>query len=435
MRTVYSRILLWALLTMFVSMGMFFFISNNLEMHLGFGDAIRRLLVLDLTLTGQAYEAGGRTRAAAVIEEGRRTLGWQYYVVDRDSRDLATGEDRAALVRLLGDRWSRPVSTPQGLLFGTRTPDRKYSMLAWVILPFDPLTALPYYGLILLTIAALTWPIAWHIYSPLRSLARKLELFGRGDLTVRANLRRRDEVGEIARAFDSMADRIATLMTAERRLLQDVSHELRSPLARLSFGVALLETEPDRKKAAARIRKEVDRLAALVSSLIEMTRAEGDPAARQMRDVRLDSLLGDVVADCSVEAAARGCSISAPRLDASSVRGDEELLRRALENVLRNAVRYSPPGGQVDVALSCEPGMARISVRDYGPGVPEAQLEQIFLPFFRADEARAAETGGIGLGLAIGKRAVELHNGRIEARNAGPGLLVTITLPDATPAG
>ncbi len=134
-------------------------------------------------------------------------------------------------------------------------------------------------GLILLTVAVLCWPLAFHIGSPLRSLARIVERFGQGDLSARVQSARRDEIGNLARSFDRMADRIETLMTAERRLLQDVSHELRSPLARLSFATELVLTEPDRDKAIMRIRKEISRLSTLIGALLQMTRDEGDPAA------------------------------------------------------------------------------------------------------------------------------------------------------------
>jgi two-component system sensor histidine kinase CpxA len=431
MRSVYTRILVWALLTLLLSMGMFFFISRHLEMQFGLGETVHRLLVLQLRQTGEAYETGGRERARALIDEGRKTLGWNYSVLDSAGIDLATGEDRSSLVRLLGGAWDRPVSTPEGFLFGLRSQDHRYVMISVISLPFDPREIFPYYGLILLTVAALCWPMAWHIYSPLRSLARKLDRFGQGDLAVRAGSSRRDEIGEIARSFDRMADRIETLLTAERRLLQDVSHELRSPLARLGFAAALLNTEPDREKSSSRIRREIDRLSALVGSLLEMTRAEGDPASRRRHSFRLDALVREVVNDCSVEAAARSCEISIPHADAVILNGDDELLRRAVENVVRNAVRYSPEGAIVEIRVSWTAGTSLITIRDHGGGVPEEQLSRIFQPFFRVDDARNSSTGGIGLGLAIAARAVSLHRGRIEAKNANPGLLVTISLPDA----
>lgn len=435
MRSVYSRILLWSLVTLIISMTLFFVISRGIGLRLGSGDPMVKTMTAQLEEARALYEESGRAQVAGYLARMDRVTGWRYFVIDTAGRDIADGTDRSAMVERLRTNSFRPVSMPDGgVTFGIRTADGRYLMVVESRVQFEAWELLPYYGLILLTVAALCWPMAYHIYSPLRRLARTVDRFGQGDLSIRAGSGRRDEIGDLARSFDRMADRIATLLTAERRLLQDVSHELRSPLARLSFGAALLSAEPDRQKAENRIRKEVDRLTALVGSLIEMTRAEGDTAARQMKEVRLDALVGDVAADCSVEAAAHARSIAFHPCAPVTVNGDAEMLRRAVENLLRNAVRYSPEGTTVEVGLACESRTARISVRDYGPGVPPEQLAQIFEPFFRTDEARSAETGGIGLGLAIAKRAVQLHNGRIEARNSAPGLLVTISLPDAAPA-
>jgi two-component system sensor histidine kinase CpxA len=226
-----------------------------------------------------------------------------------------------------------------------------------------------------------------------------------------------------------MADRIDTLLTAERRLLQDVSHELRSPLARLSFAAELVKTEPDTGKSVARLRKEISRLSDLIGALLQMTRAEGDPASGQRNEILLDELIRDVVEDCSIEAAARNCEIELKCASSVPVTGDPELIRRAIENVLRNAIRYSPEKALVSVHLEVVAQTARIEIRDRGPGVPEEQLQQIFRPFFRVDDSRNSSTGGMGLGLAIATRAVSLHHGSIEAENVHPGLLVTIRLP------
>jgi two-component system sensor histidine kinase CpxA len=226
-----------------------------------------------------------------------------------------------------------------------------------------------------------------------------------------------------------MAERITTLLTAERRLLQDISHELRSPLARLSFAAELARTAGDREAAIARMKKEIDRLTDLVGGLIQVTRAEGDPAAGNSESLRLDELLGEVVDDCRVEADARGCRIDFSATRELTMQGDREVLRRAVENVVRNAIRYTPAGSSVDVQLDATGGAARISVRDYGPGVPDDALPKIFQPFFRVDDSRHTATGGVGLGLAIASRAIGLHHGKLWAENTHPGLRVCVELP------
>jgi two-component system sensor histidine kinase CpxA len=256
-----------------------------------------------------------------------------------------------------------------------------------------------------------------------------VDRFGAGDLSVRVNSSRKDEIGEVGRAFDRMAERIGTLLTAERRLLQDISHELRSPLARLSFAAELARTADDRDAAIARMNKEIARLTDLVGGLIQVTRAEGDPAANSSESLRLDQLLGEVIEDCQVEADARGCRIAFAGSGELTMHGDREILRRAIENVIRNAIRYTPADTSVDVQLDATADVARIRVRDYGPGVPPEALPKIFQPFFRVDDSRYTATGGVGLGLAIASRAIGLHHGKLWAENTAPGLRVWIELP------
>lgn len=226
-----------------------------------------------------------------------------------------------------------------------------------------------------------------------------------------------------------MADRIQTLLTAERRLLQDIAHELRSPLARLSFATAWLESGEDRPGAAAQIRKDIDRLSSLVGSLMEMTRAEGDPSARRRDPVNVGALIEEVAGDCQVEAGAKGSAIRTIHGEADWVKGDAELLRGAVENILRNGIRYTAPGTIIEMQTRQAGGAIEIAVRDYGPGVPEPHIESIFAPSFRVDALRDSATGGVGLGLAIARRAIALHHGEVTAANANPGLRVTLRLP------
>lgn len=290
---------------------------------------------------------------------------------------------------------------------------------------------LPIYLWTLLGTAVLGYLVAINLVRPLRSLRRTVEQFGRGDLTARTGSLREDEIGGLSRAFDRMAERIETLLTAERRLLQDVSHELRSPLARLRFAVELARTDGDREEALTHIAKDVERLASLVDELLQLTRAEGDPSSQDLHVIPLNDLLRSLVADCGLEAEARHRRL-ALKVDGSAiVLGERELIRRAVENVLRNAIHYAPEGTTVEIVMTLVAEVATITVRDRGPGIPEEWLGQIFKPFFRVDNDRARTSGGVGLGLSIAQRAINLHQGKVEARNANPGLIVTIELPHA----
>ena len=203
----------------------------------------------------------------------------------------------------------------------------------------------------------------------------------------------KDEIGELAHSFNLMAGQITTLLSAERRLLQDVSHELRSPLARLGFAVELAKTSPDRETALGRIRQEADRLAHLVDELLAAHPRRGRPDRPNLEEVDLGELLRELVASCALEAEMQGCRLE-PKIDATAiVTGDFELLQRACDNVLRNAIRHAPKGTSVAVRLSRPTtDRATISIRDHGPGVPADALHrdlQAFLP--RRDRPRPVQ--------------------------------------------
>jgi len=229
-----------------------------------------------------------------------------------------------------------------------------------------------------------------------------------------------------------MAGRIETLLTAERRLLQDVSHELRSPLARLSFAAELM-SDTASSQATGRVRREIERLSQLVGSLLEMTSAEGDPSSRKTRRVSIVELVREIAEDCKVESAVRNVQIDMQVHSKVFVDGDPELLRRAIENVLRNAIRFAPADSSVSVQLEQNAENVTLKVRDFGSGVPEEMLGRIFDPFFRVEESRDGATGGVGLGLSIARRAVQLHHGSLTAENADPGLQVNVMIPVSGP--
>ena len=276
--------------------------------------------------------------------------------------------------------------------------------------------------------ASLCYLLARYLTSPLRTMQKTVERFGQGDFSARVNSRRGDELGQLARTVDQMAERIDLLLKSQRRLLQDISHELRSPLARLGVAVELARGGGDATVALNRVEKEADRLNTLVGELIQVTRAEGDPAGLVTEQVRMDELVRMITDDVRIEADKRGVVLRTSAVKAE-IDGNPELLRRAIENIVRNAIRYSPEGAQVEVSLTREQNVLRVAVRDYGDGVPEESLASIFDPFYRVEKDRGRTSGGVGLGLAIAKRAVELHRGAMSAANMHPGLEVRIELP------
>jgi signal transduction histidine kinase len=238
-----------------------------------------------------------------------------------------------------------------------------------------------------------------------------------------------------ARDFDRMADRLEALIASQQRLLRDVSHELRSPLARLQVSLALAQDAADdagRTKNLARIAKEAERLDALVSEILDYARLA---AGMQVRadPVDLVEVLDHVAESARVEGEPRGLRVVRKSPARAVVAGDVEMLLRAVDNVVRNAVRHSPDGGTIELRIrrSVVDRHWRIEVEDQGPGVPDALLERIFEPFVRVSAARIEVGAGGGVGLAIARETVARHEGRITARNRdhGSGLLVTIDLP------
>jgi len=443
-RSIFTKIVVWFAATVVLSLIGFVATSIVLSERLSGRDmAIPRLQSLLLDDARRAYEEGGPARLRAYLDRLKSYTESESFLTDARGIDMASGADRSALLAMRSARsrarrarpWLFPFlpyamrETPAVLVLNS--DDRRYR---WItrLRPrprIGPYETLAYFFWLPLLIGALCYTLAIHLASPLRGLRGAVEKFGRGDLGVRYHLARRDEIGDLAQAFNRMADQITTLLSAERRLLQDVSHELRSPLARLGFAVELAKTSPDRDASLGRVRKEANRLNHLVDELLQLTRAEGDPTARNLEDVDLARLLEELVVDCGLEADAQGCRLVLRAATATIVTGDRELLRRGCENVLRNAIRHAPPGTAVDIELACADGLVEVSVRDRGPGVPREALGDIFEPFFRVEGDRDRSSGGIGLGLAIARRAVELHQGTVTAFNANPGLVVAFQFP------
>ncbi len=433
MRTVYAKILAWCFVTLVFSWIAFSFTSRylafrNLEKNGSFGGVFG----MQTEDAVEAYNTGGPQKLAVYIAKLQRFFPGKHYLLDSSGRDLVNGENRSGLLHSVWRGGQPPPPPPLGMrpmALARASLDGRYVFIAVLHPPTDIWSFLPYYLFILAAIAFLCWVLAVSMVSPLKRLAVSVRQFGAGDLGVRAKSSRRDEIGDLARSFDEMAERIGTLVTAERRLLQDISHELRTPLARLSFAAELVRTAPDRDTAVARLNKEIERLSTLVGDLLQVTRVEGDPGSRNLEPFELNTFIKDLVDDCEVEADARGCNLKLTAMPTVRLRADPELLRRAIENILRNAIRYAPPGTEVEVDTRCNGADASISVRDYGPGVPSEELRTIFNPFFRVDSSRDMSTGGVGLGLAIAQRAITLHHGHVWAENANPGLRVFCKLP------
>lgn len=287
----------------------------------------------------------------------------------------------------------------------------------------------------MLVASLVCFALARYLADPVVKLRDATRRFAAGDLSVRVQPqlgRRRDELADLARDFDAMATQIASLLTAQRRLLGDVSHELRTPLTRLNLALELARRHAGDGAAPAldRIEREAAQLNELIGQLLMLARLESGQAQPAHIVFDLSAMLREVVGDSQFEAEATQRRIQLQSAATCCIHGTPAMLRSALENVIRNALRYTPENSSIEIALHCDETHAVIMVRDHGPGVPAESLTQIFSPFYRVDEARDRQDGGTGLGLAIVERALTSHGGHVKAENAPDGgLLIEMQLP------
>lgn len=436
MNTLFARTLVWFIATVVLTF-IALMVATALDVELGerrrapFGT----LLTLQLNEARYAYETGGREALRAALERFRRVTESDAVLTDAEGRDLLTGEVRTDLRDAVRHRRRVPFFGQRGTVVMRQSADDRYTfflilhqsgVVRWFLQPEVHLAVLS-----VLTI--LSFAYARYLTKPVRQLQAAVECFGRGDFHARVRSNRRDELGQLARTFDQMADRIETLLEAERRLLLDVSHELRSPLARMSLAIELARPGgEDLLRHLDRIEKEAGKLNSLVGELLQVTRAEGDRSRMVMQPVPLDELLRVVVDESRIEANERPCELTISSAEAPEIEGDADLLHRALENIVRNAIRYTAPNSEVNLTVGSEKSEAVITIRDHGPGAPESSMPRLFDPFYRVAPDRDRASGGVGLGLAIARRAIQLHGGRVRAENANPGLRVIIHLPAAT---
>jgi signal transduction histidine kinase len=277
--------------------------------------------------------------------------------------------------------------------------------------------------------------LAWRLSTPVSRLQQTARRFASGDLKARADAStfpsRPPEYKQLARDFDDMAGRIETLVDSQRQLLRDVSHELRTPLTRLNLAIdnARHASFPAIATSLDRIEQESERLNTLIDRILRLSRLEAVETATRQDTIELADFIESIVSDADFEATAHQRRISMTRADTCRVAGDRELLREALENIVRNAIRYTPEGTMVTVsAYRASPAEYRIVIQDRGPGVSGEHIDAIFEPFFRV--AQRPDAPGFGIGLATAKRAIGLHQGTIQARNlAEGGFEVAIGLP------
>jgi len=450
-RSLYMRIVVW------------FWLANlavtatilSLTLISGAQPLARRWLAASLDLYAQtatdAYRNGGVSALDAYLDHVQSSVSM-----------------RAALIGSKGEVLSSHALPPGGLSLveqtrttgtahfhygrewlGTsivRTPQGDYILLAQV----DALRRFSRQvgagGLVLKALGAflagciLCWLLARSITAPLRTLQTAVRSLGAGDLSVRVSPKippRNDELTDLAHEFDRMATEIESLRNEQQRLLGDISHELRSPLTRLSLSAELASRGDI--ESLGRMRKDITALDDLIEQILTLTRLDMQRQTRPLTSIPLDKLLLALVDDADFEARENGKSVTLEATQICSLRGEPGLLRSCLENVIRNAVRYAPVATAVRVVLEKrqrdKKSIAVVTVRDSGRGVPEESLGHIFEPFYRVTAAEDDGSGnqGSGLGLSISQRIVTLYGGSISAHNQETGgLVVVIEFPMAS---
>ena len=324
-------------------------------------------------------------------------------------------------------RQAPQIVAADGTTYTILLAPRRPSIFGALTLPGIPLAVL---AIALVVSALASWWLAQHLSAPIRRMQAGARALASEKLDVRVSAGledRRDELAVLAREFDAMADQLRATRGARTQLLRDISHELRSPLARMRVAVGLArQPQADGGRQLERLEREIERLDSLISQVLRLARLHGTDTDFKREPVEIDEVIEAVVRDANFEAAVKNCTVRLQGTAGALVDGSRELLHSAIENVLRNAVRYSPQGAPVDVLVASDPDHVEISIRDQGPGVPCAELEQIFEPFYRVAESRDRDSGGEGIGLAITAQVMKTHGGSATAGNRASGGLEVV---------
>jgi len=396
-----------------------------------------------------AYEEGGARQLRQYLNDLESTQHARAYLFDEHGVELSgrPAPDWAIRVATGGPRMPRDgfiIPAPPMQRDSRASSDGKHLYTIVLGLPPGPRVffgprGMPVPGLIIAVISSglVCYVLSWFLTKPIVRLRAATRQLAAGNLTARSGApasNRRDEIAGLMRDFDAMAERLETLLKAQSRLLNDISHELRSPLARLNVALGLARQRSGGESAdmLERIELEASRLNELIGRILTLARLEDGEQRVPQTPVPLDELVLNVADDAEFEAQARNCHVQAVIPDGDwNVRGNGSLLHSAVENVVRNAIRYSQERTTVEIELARQGAAeAVLKVSDSGPGVPPEALAKLFEPFYRVDDARGRQTGGVGLGLAITERAVRFHGGSVQAHNrAEGGLRVEIRLP------
>ena len=447
MKSLFLRIFLWfcgATAAIVCVIGAGFLLDSPGALMTNWRDLGHGAIISSGRISIESYERGGQAEVARYFRSLAQDLGWRATLFDSSAHELS-GSGFSPGTTAIADLLSR--SEGEVAIFARqrcagvqlRSPrGRAYVFLAIMPPREAGFWGRAFVGSFIVAGCFLCYLLARHVTQPAVHLRSLTSRFSRGDLAARITLpsllERKDEYGELARDFNRMASRIESLIKAQQRLIADVSHELRSPITRLRLALGLMRRnkEGDLRTSLARMEREVERLNVLIAQLLTLSRLECLDQPPPMEPIDLSALVQEIAVDADFEATSMDRSVRLVECAACSMLGAADLLRSAVENAVRNAIKYTAPGTHVIVRLVRANGnrTATIMVEDCGPGVPDRDLPHVFEPFYRADESRERQSGGAGLGLAITQQVVTLHGGSVGAANReSGGLELRITLP------
>jgi signal transduction histidine kinase len=382
---------------------------------------------LELEEARSTFQQGGQKALAAYMAKLDEAFGGRHFLLSKDGVDLTSGESRAALLP------GAPVGRFRGYVHGVFhlaqvSDDGEFWFAVLGAANETGPATWPYFALWIIVTTGLLLFSLFYLVFPLRHIRDALSSFGNGQMGMRLILSRKDEIGQVAATFNSMAERVEQSFRAERSLLQDISDELRAPLARLTLAVHLAKRERD-DELLKPVETNSKKLSALIEEITEFhqrwsTVENSDP----LETVDLEVVVKDVVRDSTLEAASRSITIDLESVPVTLRNARPALIGRVLENVLRNAILHSPNGSRIQVQMSHDPNDATVTVRDFGRGVDPDKIECIFDPFYR-EEKSTNERSGLGLGLSIARRGVQWHGGTLRAENVSPGLRLIASFP------
>ena len=445
MRSLFWKIFLWFWLTLIliaaaVSWGTAIYIQNSDALQQR--DLRSRYLNNRIELLRQVIYFGGEEAAQDILDNSQlRSNRTIIYVLDDNNQDILGREIDTNDTQI---KFHESVESIDGENFQvlSKLNPRKRSMLSRMMRPFQrsPSIYFVWLAIAVLLSGLVCFGLAQYLTRPIRKLQLATKKLAQGNLNTRVSDaigNRRDEIANLGQDFDQMAIRLQSLVTNQKQLLSDISHELRSPLARMQLAIGLAQKKQDQIQdkdittEIERIQKEAERLDELVGQSLTLSRLEAGAVYAKEDFVDIKELLEDIIKDCNFEASEQQKTVTFSAEKSWTINANIELLRRALENIIRNAIRYTDKDTSVDVSLiQNDKGSMKITICDHGAGIPEDKINGLFEPFVRLSEARDRDSGGYGLGLAIAKRAIEFHKGHISAKNqTGAGLLIDVVLP------